>query len=136
MKNELKIQHLAPYFSHKLQMVDDRKVLCNLAVLHNDCVEVEYQFNVGHYELNFEDIKPILRPLSDMTEEEKSTLKGVMKDSFKGENLLPIIKSGALTNLFFNKGNPSIVLWLLKQGFDLFGLIESDQAIDKTTLKL
>jgi len=79
--------------------------------------------------------KPILRPLSSMTEEEKEDLKIVMGPSWSGENLLPIIESSRHLNLFFNKTNPTVVAWLLKKGFDLFGLIESSQAIASTAIE-
>ena len=68
-------------------------------------------------------IKLILRPLSDMTEGEKSGLKLNLSQ----EN---------------NIDNPNAVMWefeqvriLLSKHFDLFGLIEAGLAIDKTTLK-
>jgi hypothetical protein len=56
-------------------------------------------------------VKPILRPLSDMTEEEKSK-----------------ISKSTVNKVFY----PEEFLYLLKQGFDLFGLIESGLAITKT----
>lgn len=65
-----------------------------------------------------EDIKPILRPLSDMTEEEGVE---IFWQPVKGENFS--IKTGQE----FKQ--------LLDKHFDLFGLIEAGLAIDKTTLK-
>lgn len=68
-------------------------------------------------------VKPILRPLSDMTEEEMKivTVSGLMSD------LKYIINR--------NKWTPERFLYLLSKGFDLFGLIEEGLAIDATTLK-
>lgn len=65
-------------------------------------------------------IKPILRPLSDMTEEEREELN----DIELGESSWPTV-ARALAPCF---------AWMLSKGFDLFGLIESGLAIDKTTL--
>jgi hypothetical protein len=67
--------------------------------------------------------KPILRPLSDMTEEEKIELK------------LNMVQATTLNHA------PEI-MWtfeqmriLLSKCFDLFGLIEAGLAIDKTAIK-
>lgn len=61
--------------------------------------------------------KPILRPLSDMTVEE-------------AEFKTSAAKEGKPTILV----NAEITYFLLKQSFDLFGLIEAGLAIDKTKL--
>lgn len=58
-------------------------------------------------------IKLILRPLSDMTEDEKT-------EEYK---------------IGLDPGIEEQFRWLLSKGFDLFGLIEAGLAIDKTTLK-
>ena len=64
-------------------------------------------------------IKPILRPLSDMTEDEKNNLSWEWKVDY---DFKPIFR-------------PDQFLFLLSKNFDLFGLIESGLAIDITTLK-
>lgn len=62
-------------------------------------------------------IKPILRPLSDMTEEEANKYYAI-----KGANA-------------FNPFEGASVAFLLSKHFDLFGLTEAGLAIDATTLK-
>jgi len=64
-------------------------------------------------------VKPILRPLSDMIYEEES----YMKNNF-------CYKANGITEYY----TPDGFMFLLKHGFDLFGLIESGQAIDATTI--
>lgn len=87
------------------------------------------------------EIKPILRPLSDMTEEEKlefQELCHLEKESLgcitvSWDVLTEKIELGTahLTNVFqWTIG----VKYLLSKHFDLFGLIEAGLAIDKTTL--
>lgn len=78
--------------------------------------------------------KPILRKLSDMTEEEKKELRKIMSNA-GSVNMLPEIRTSNVLQLFFNAENPKIMLWLLQRGFDLYNLIESGEAIDKATLK-
>jgi len=72
----------------------------------------------------------VLRPLSDMSEEEKKNI------SFDAYKVLRKEQSRIAT------GTERAVTWaarqteyLLKQGFDLFGLIEAGLAIDKTKLE-
>lgn len=60
--------------------------------------------------------KPILRPLSDMTEEEAKEAYTI-----RGKNA-------------FHEFTGETVKYLLFKHFDLFDLIESGHAIDKTTL--
>ena len=64
-------------------------------------------------------VKPILRPLSDMTEDEKNNLSWEWKVDY---DFKPIFR-------------PDQFLFLLSKHFDLFGLIDAGLAIDKTTLK-
>lgn len=67
--------------------------------------------------------KPILRPLSDMTEEEnKEAMKMYYVDDVE---LLP----------WFSKQHFELTRWLLSKHFDIFGLITDGIAIDKTTYK-
>jgi hypothetical protein len=69
-------------------------------------------------EVEHHKIKPLLRPLSDMTDREKHE---VGKLSFIGN--------------VHHQAEAAKTVWLLSKGFDLFGLIEDGMAIDKTTYK-
>ncbi len=77
-------------------------------------------------------LKPILRPLSSMTEEEKHEFFKLQygDDEKYNERLVGFAmggKSGTYT-LF-----PETFQYLLSKGFDLFNLIPSHQALEKTT---
>lgn len=71
-------------------------------------------------------IKPILRALSDMTEEEKKEYQFMKPDSGV-ENSDPY---QPYINL-----NAKRTLWALSKHLDLFNLIKSDLAIDASTIK-
>lgn len=73
---------------------------------------------VGHVQL-------LLRPLSDIKEEECNKLDWYYKWSTSGEKIKHKVENF----------RPEEFIELLKMGFDLFGLIESGLAIDKTKLK-
>lgn len=70
----------------------------------------------------FHSVKPILRPLSSMTEEEAAEHDKIYA-SFRGCDWQ--------TN---QKRNAAIAYWLLSKQFDIFSLIENGMAIDATTL--
>ena len=73
--------------------------------------------NAHHYYFGSDDIKPILRPLSKMKKKENKELAEII---------------GLDTDKEVHIWTPDQFVWLLKKGFDLFGLIESGLAIDKT----
>jgi hypothetical protein len=105
------------------------------------------------------DVKLVLRPLSDMTDEERidvfkkcslfdlsdcnfelgdgwinAVFNGIVIDSirFIGDNIEMMDNDGGFSSI--NPISPIIEFYLSKH-FDLFGLIEAGLAIDKTTLK-
>jgi len=90
-------------------------------------------------------VKPILRPLSDMTEEEA---KEVVNRQFKSWSI-PIYEGHSSlcidvkfqidvgnkfnhTQIDYDRISPDAFHYLLKQGFDLFNLIPAGLAVDKT----
>lgn len=73
--------------------------------------------------------KPILRPLSDMTQEEAKHII----DFFGKEVTVKGWKSNYETTCLNH--NPEFTRWLLSLGFDIFGLIKAGIALDKTTIK-
>jgi hypothetical protein len=86
-------------------------------------------------------VKPILRPLSDMTEEEKVTLFDLEISNYseyKSKLIavdLWIQRWQRYPSTEFGKWFPKTFLFLLSKHFDIFGLIESGLAIDSKTLK-
>lgn len=140
----------------------------------NGCYECEVQFrlvdNPHHLEeepewVNIDDVMVILRPLSDMTEEEAANVYTIERDRIlhpptnyhdirRGDGCWKIVRLDLIdTTLFitdnaivykvteegknpiieYTRNLPGIILYLLNQHFDLFGLIEAGLAIDKTT---
>lgn len=71
-------------------------------------------------------LKPILRPLSDMTEEELQECGNMIYD-FSDD---PELNNHKWQD--FEICAVEQFYWLLKKHFDLFGLIESGLAVDKT----
>ena len=72
----------------------------------------------------------LLRPLSDLTEDEGFELSDTM-GFFTPDNFITAIKSGSKYVMDFRLSF-ELTQYLLKQGFDLFNLIPEGLAIDKT----
>lgn len=82
--------------------------------------------------------KPILRPFSDMEDYERTVVYDLeMRDEeIDYSRKVQCVKIWYSRTSFFmlNKWNQETFRYLLSRGFDIFGLIESGLAIDKTTL--
>jgi hypothetical protein len=127
-----------------------------IGINHDGEPIIQGDFSGGTHNVNqisfvpIEDIKLILRPLSDMTREEAEFINngsimpddelkeyGYYNEYAEGCPAYQYIRYedyGSVQRLADQMGNPSAWHFLLKQGFDLFGLIEAGLAIDKTKL--
>lgn len=74
--------------------------------------------------LEHDDFKLILRPLSDMTEEEETQMIATQDD----------VKLDGYPEILLKADSGETVRFMLSKGFDLFGLIEAGLAIDKTKI--
>ena len=85
---------------------------------------------------NIEQVKPYLFPLSSMTEEQKKFFKNrpifldyenelVVKEDFFGNNQFTMLDDWM-----------EVILWLIKNHFDIYGLIPMGLAIDATGLDI
>jgi hypothetical protein len=102
---------------------DEKCNEANSEILSNyGCCAKGYKYN---------QVKPILRPLSDMTEEEKNELLQVDRE-YTSANILPNIPLGRLLVLHYTERQAQITRYLLSKHFDLFGLIPAGLAIDAT----
>lgn len=80
---------------------------------------------------NFDQIKPILRPLSSMTEDEFISFRIICDTDFsKMVYIDNASKDGSVITRLCHTAKAQA--FLLSKGFDLFNLIESGEAIDAT----
>ena len=95
--------------------------------------------------VNVNNIKPILRPLSDMQEDEQIVVGLISRGIELSEATYSdkIFAKEFAVSWAIRKGSRPVMsvadcvkltTYLLKQGFDLFGLIENGIAIDKTKI--
>ncbi len=81
-------------------------------------------------------IKPILRPLSDMTEDEKVVMHDTLWITKEEDKHYSVSHKCTYWHLKCcgREKEPEVFLYLLSKHFDLFGLIDAGLAIDKTKL--
>jgi hypothetical protein len=125
---KLELRHLAPYLPYGLKAIDTQtKEIRRVTLLH-----FTYDLKtVGHNHLIYEGLilrkhKPILRPLSDLSNED-----------LEGEPIyFPSIKMVELieSNRDILGCDYSEVDYLIRNHFDVFGLIEKGLAIDINTI--
>ena len=103
-----------------------------------ECIHDLHEYGEWEY------CKPILRPLSDMTQDEADVIWGILDWN---ERITGVARITDIIREFdvIEEDNDTtsnahwgylckILPYLLKYGFDLFGLIDAGLAIDKTTL--
>jgi hypothetical protein len=125
---KLELRHLAPYLPYGLKAIDTQtKEIRRVTLLH-----FTYDLKtVGHNHLIYEGLilrkhKPILRPLSDLSNED-----------LEGEPIyFPSIKMVELieSNRDILGCDYSEVDYLIRNHFDVFGLIEKGLAININTI--
>jgi hypothetical protein len=115
---KLELKDLAPYLPYGVQYKDNKNIVKILKSL--DAVILMADFGHGDAQ-EFKELKPILRPLSDLQNEEYEN---------KIFNREYIIDKEADSELGYYEW-----CYLFKNHFDVFGIIEKGLAIDINTLK-
>jgi hypothetical protein len=127
MSKEIK-DYLHLYLGCEAMYGDRKIVICGLNINSQHIQNI-----VGQETFLIKEIKPLLRPLNDMTEEEFNEFKKHSDSDFSKMCMIDsMMKDGSYTRLCHSAFAQQ---YLLSKGFDLFGLIESELAIDSTKLK-
>jgi hypothetical protein len=112
---KLELKHLAPYFPYNLKLMYNGRIISIDAIGENYIlIDESFQENT-----RFQYIKPILRPISHLNEDNASFLSSeayllVLEDSLRLNNM---------SYLDFEK--------LIENHYDVFGLIDKGLAISK-----
>ena len=149
---KLEIKHLSAYLPYGLKVKWGADT-ANLVGLVRDAVILNGEFWMSSQKTSIDNIKPILRPLSDLTKEievngekfvpSKEFEKLYLNDCKWGNNSIGfgiIGKSGFMTNLCFMNneiiGECPLAIYelLIKWHFDIFGLLDANLAIDINSL--
>jgi len=129
---KLELKHLSPYLPYKLQLISDGGRVRGMGT---DYVlkELETDYGIGQV-IKFQDMKPILRPLSDLTKEiEVNGVKFLPHRELERDEWVRYVPNdnwSCITSENINKIEHRIFVQLSEWHFDVFGLIGKGLAID------
>jgi hypothetical protein len=148
---KLELKYILAYLDSGLKAVDNKAEpddnIINITGFLNTNGKIEFFDQHGNFDIELSDIKPILRPLSDLTKEievngEKFVPNKRINDTFRksSQDLVPYKYDGYNLELEIETENYSqridlydgylIMQKLFEWHFDVFGLIEKGLAID------
>lgn len=142
MENKLTLEHIAPYLPYGLTFLSGDGEIKEIDTLSTTSINIKDRGTTYGMYADLDDIKPILRPMSDLYEwmpETENSYYGQAKEE-TGFDLdtdfsfdVDIEYSG--TRRFALLPILSAINFLLKHHFDIFGLIDAGLAIDINTLQ-
>ena len=134
---KLTIEKLAPYLPYGLNImmesiVDSKEpnIESLTGIQYDGLALLGEGGRFGFYQRGFKDIKPILRPLSDLTKDEYSFIYEYEMGYDSLEDFLKLDNESMLKNKF----SYEFLTELFHYHFDFFGLIPEGLAIDINTL--
>lgn len=127
---KLTIKELAPYLPFSLNILDESSIV-EMRGINGNTVEATLKRFPYTQNLFIEDIKPILRPLSDLTKEiEDGNIEFSYQEKSKLKYLAETKDTQAYQGLEY-----STILFLCENHFDFQNLILKGLAIDINTLQ-
>ena len=131
---KLELKHLAPYLPYGLKAVIRLREDSSLPI-DDECTVNVTCFEAAYLDSEYEEFKPILRPLSDLKTIEKE-IKLVDSYWYVDDYLTEKCTVDKIYPLHVIEFIPyAIMQVLLKYHFDVFGLIEKGLAIDINTIE-
>lgn len=134
---KLELKHLVPYLPYNLKITDEEGNKGIMIALYSDCLLLNYDLNVGDYEYNFDDIKPLLIPLSEIKKhwipDGSKFHKNLLIDCYMHPNYDP-------TEIIKNRIQTNTLKWidantLFQHHYDVFGLIPAGLALPTTEME-
>lgn len=122
MRDRLELKHLAPYLPYKLKFTGYLKHNSSLPFDDSEDILTLCPFVLAYLDQEFEEFKPILRPLSDLDKDNFKEM-GINHNWYGLKNYLTNIKEMKVKDFEY----------LVRNHFDVFGLIEKGLAIDINT---
>lgn len=136
---KLELKHLAPYIPYKIKYISPkREGVVGLFDSKDETIESMGLIAIASIIQSEGYLKPILRPLSDLDKEVNSFLSVPYKEVLREQERNNMCLWAASSNKkeFLKTYNPSytVMSFLFKYHFDVFGLIKKGLAIDINTL--
>ena len=134
---KLELKHLSPYLPYDLALIFEKsgRIIQMQSCFNNASLQITDQNEGNTYDLSIWNFKPMLRPLSQLTEEIEHNGEKFVPYTRLQEYLLNRNFDGV--RLYQNRINTNTLFWtdaqlLFEWHFDVFGLIEQNLAIPKT----
>lgn len=135
-KAELKLEHLAPYLPYGLKVKLNLKVNNIFTVIEMavfvDGWGIRKKGSGGYFTNQNWYIKPILRPLSDLTKKDLKYLENSDPIELIGKGCIDVDSATRM----MAKENLNNIQYLCKRHFDIHGLIDDGLAINVNTLSV
>lgn len=131
-EKQLLLQDLCARLPYGVKLkIREWKILVELTIIKRSVLSGNYIINENY---KLDDIKPYLRPMSSMTEEEKRELQSFFPGSFGGQWLnlekgyIDIYECESTIRLYLYDAT-GLTEWLNRKMFDYRGFIDKDLAI-------
>jgi hypothetical protein len=124
---KLELKHLAPYLPYRLKILDEKSEPSdNVFTLESVNIYESVSDTEGNIDIPFIEIKPILRPLSDIYSQQL-----LLKHFFNKEKKGVLKEIQMISELKYDPMECSykVIEMLFSEHFDVFGLIEQGLAI-------
>lgn len=128
---------VAPYGGQPERYVNGDMKGVDDVLAHVDCYDIHGKPWQSRYSTALENVTLVLRRLGSITKDEQRELCSIgWPNTLFGDcdYQLTMDNEHYLNYFGLMQGWPECWLWMLEKGFDLFGLIDSGQAIDAATL--
>ena len=136
---KLELKHIAPYLPYGLKFRNGKEFDVVTGIDNNTVISL-FRGHLTNF-TSIEEIKPILRPLSDLTKEievngiKYESVEHYFEEIYYTQTFHKQVKSIIQDERWINHCEYILVEFLFEHHFDVFGLIPQGLAIDFNTLE-
>ena len=130
---KIEIEHLAPYLPYGLKGIIRLREDSGLPIDDEGVVNITW-FEVAYLDSEYDEFKPILRPLSDLTKSELIELRFDENNDTLLWSANNVESYKDFIQFYETDLTYSVLVWAYKKHLDVFGLIEKGLAIDINTI--
>ena len=136
---KLELKHIAPYLPYGLKFRNGKEFDVVTGIDNNTVISL-FRGHLANF-TSIEEIKPILRPLSDLTKEievngtKYESVEHYFEEIYYTQTFHKQVKSIIQDERWINHCEYILVEFLFEHHFDVFGLIPQGLAIDFNTLE-
>ena len=130
---DLSLKEIVGYYPNKLQVLIKRKIVELIGLHGRSSISTQPQVHGFRY-CSYKDFKPLLYPLSMLTQEIEHNGEKVFFVKKYTEDIQKELIACQTDNTFYEMLPFFVIEEMLEHHFDIFGLIERGLAIDKSKI--